>query len=186
MRRGVLRNSWSHNEERGANHAKRPDELMSRKKYFYLDNFSPISMIQVSFGAHLEGEVLGLVFSFHMDFKWQQWTCSNTIWQAECCVSYFSVLQTCLCFEATLQWIASALSHVFIWFIWSYFNSLYRHHHHPTFLPQFSDFWGSLHTAYSYLSPELHWKKTFCQTSALMLCAYDWKSLIIVTILYLQ
>ena len=150
--------------------------LCHEKKYFYLDNFSPISiiqayvtkkvfffgqlfvlMIQVSFGAHLEGEVLGLVFSFHMDFKWQQ--CSNTNWQAECCVSYFSVLQTCLCFEATLQWIASALSHVFIWFIWSYFNSLYRHHHHPTFLPQFSDFWGSLHTAYSYLSPELHWKK---------------------------
>ena len=178
MRIGVLRNSWSHNEERGADHVRRPDELMSwekvflfgqiftdfnypslchKKKYFSLDNFSPISMIQVSFGAHLEGEVLGLVFSFHMDFKWQQ--CSNTNWQAECCVSYFSVLQTCLCFEATLQWIASALSHVFIWFIWSYFNSLYRHHHHPTFLPQFSDFWGSLHTAYSYLSPELHWKK---------------------------
>ena len=29
-------------------------------------------------------------------------------------------------------------------------------------------------------------KKTFFPTSALMLCAYDWKSLIIVTILYLQ
>ena len=63
--------------------------LCHEKKYFYLDNFSPISIIQayvtkkvfffgqlfvlmnqVSFGAHLEGEVLGLVFS--LDFKWQQ------------------------------------------------------------------------------------------------------------------